>query len=126
MVQTGYGEREGQAPRALDIEAPAGTAVAGGCKAALVSAFLAQHNDGPNNQTIAGRDAREPISTLSSKGAQQQVVSAFIKRDFGTSTGSAASDPIGTITTEGNGHASLVAAFMQKVLRHRRAGRAGR
>ena len=27
LVQTGYGERPGQAPRALDIEAPLGTVV---------------------------------------------------------------------------------------------------
>lgn len=30
LVQTGYGEREGQAPRTLDVEKPLGTAVAGG------------------------------------------------------------------------------------------------
>jgi hypothetical protein len=35
----------GQAPRVLDLEEPAGTQV-GGSKAALVAAFLAQHNTG--------------------------------------------------------------------------------
>lgn len=40
MVQTGYGERRGQAPRALDIEQPLGTIVAGGAKHALVASFL--------------------------------------------------------------------------------------
>ena len=40
MVQTGYGERRGQAPRALDLEQPLGTIVAGGAKHALVAAFL--------------------------------------------------------------------------------------
>ena len=38
MVQTGYGEREGQAPRCLDINKPLGTVVAGGGKHALASA----------------------------------------------------------------------------------------
>lgn len=40
MVQTGYGARRGQAPRALDLEQPLGTIVAGGAKHALVAAFL--------------------------------------------------------------------------------------
>ncbi len=40
MVQTGYGEREGQAPRSLDINAPLGTIVAGAGKHAIVAAQL--------------------------------------------------------------------------------------
>jgi DNA (cytosine-5)-methyltransferase 1 len=40
LVQSGYGEREGQGPRAIDIEKPLGTVVAGGVKHALVSAHL--------------------------------------------------------------------------------------
>lgn len=40
LVQTGYGEREGQAPRSLDIEAPLGTIVAGAGKHAIVEAQL--------------------------------------------------------------------------------------
>lgn len=40
MVQTGYGERDGQAPRSLDIEAPLGTIVAGAGKHAIVEAQL--------------------------------------------------------------------------------------
>ncbi len=45
LVQTGYGEREGQAPRCLDLQAPLGTTPAGGCKHALVAAFL-HHRQG--------------------------------------------------------------------------------
>ncbi len=53
LVQTGYGEREGQAPRALDIEKPLGTVV-NNQKHALVSAFLAKHFGGPR-QTAGQR-----------------------------------------------------------------------
>jgi DNA (cytosine-5)-methyltransferase 1 len=114
MVQTGYGEREGQAPRALDIGAPSGTVVAGGAKAALVSAFLAQHNDGPNNQTLSGRAATEPVSTLSSKGAQQQVVAAHMLSLKGSDRRDRPADePAASVCAEGT-HAALVAAFMQK------------
>src|SRR5690606_29642443 len=38
LIQTGYGERKGQAPRSVDIGTPLGTVVAGGAKHALVSA----------------------------------------------------------------------------------------
>lgn len=40
LIQSGYGEREGQAPRALDLRKPLGTVVAGASKHALVAAFL--------------------------------------------------------------------------------------
>ncbi|PAV93865.1 hypothetical protein WR25_17044 [Diploscapter pachys] len=41
LVQTGYGEREGQAPRALDLQQPLGTIVAGGVKHAVAAPHLA-------------------------------------------------------------------------------------
>lgn len=49
LVQTGYGERDGQAPRCLNIEQPLGTVVAGGCKVALVAAFLTTYYSGGGN-----------------------------------------------------------------------------
>lgn len=36
LIQTGYGERDGQAPRSLDLEKPMGTVVAGGAKQAML------------------------------------------------------------------------------------------
>ncbi|MDL4864119.1 DNA cytosine methyltransferase [Halomonas elongata] len=74
LVQTGYGERPGQAPRALDIRQPLGTVVAGGGKHALVTAFMAQMNGGFYDG--AGRDARDPLSTITGRGTQQQLVTA--------------------------------------------------
>jgi DNA (cytosine-5)-methyltransferase 1 len=46
MIQTGYGERAGQAPRCLDIEKPLGAIVAGGAKHALCAAFLTTYYSG--------------------------------------------------------------------------------
>lgn len=40
LVHIGNGEREGQAPRAMDMETPLGTVVAGGTKHHVVAAFL--------------------------------------------------------------------------------------
>jgi site-specific DNA-cytosine methylase len=54
LVQTGYGERAGQAPRALDIGKPLGTIVGNG-KHALVAAFLAKHN-GIGAKQVIGQD----------------------------------------------------------------------
>ncbi|MBB3192088.1 DNA cytosine methyltransferase [Halomonas cerina] len=76
LVQTGYGERPGQSPRALDIRQPLGTVVAGGGKHALVTAFMAQMNGGFYDG--AGRDARDPLSTITGRGTQQQLVTASL------------------------------------------------
>jgi DNA (cytosine-5)-methyltransferase 1 len=62
LVQTGWGERDGQAPRCLDIQKPLGTVPAGGVKHALVSAFLAKHFGG-----VVGTDMRQPTSTITAK-----------------------------------------------------------
>lgn len=40
LVQTGYGERPGQEPRALDLDKPLGTVVAGSCKVGAVTGTL--------------------------------------------------------------------------------------
>jgi len=42
LIQTGYGERQGQAPRVPGLDKPLGTVVAGGSKHAVVGAFLAK------------------------------------------------------------------------------------
>ena len=100
LVQTGYGEREGQAPRALDISAPLGTVVAGGVKHAPFAAFLAQHNGGPRMATHAGHHAASPISTIAASGSQQTPVAAFFAKYYGTGDGSETCEPLHTITTK--------------------------
>lgn len=97
LVQTGYGERDGQAPRAIDIDKPLGTVVAGGGKHALVAAFLAQHNTG-----VVGHSAEEPVSTLTAKPGPQGVVSAHLMMMRNSQkpwTG--ADEPMHTITAGG-------------------------
>ena len=109
LVQVGYGERKGQAPRCLDIHAPLGTVVAGGGKAALVSAFLAQHNTG-----VIGRAAHDPISTVTATGSQQGVVAAHLMHLKGTKRSARnLRDPLTSVCAGGT-HAALVAAFMVK------------
>lgn len=62
LVQTGYGERPGQASRAPGLDKPLGTVVAGGAKHALVSAFLAKHYGG--NYEGPGVGLNDPASTV--------------------------------------------------------------
>jgi DNA (cytosine-5)-methyltransferase 1 len=97
MVQTGYGEREGQAPRALDVQAPVGTQVAGGAKHAVVSAFMAQHTAGSHPGRPA-RDVLEPVSTVTQAGSQQGLVAAHLTRFNTGATGSSLDAPVPTVT----------------------------
>lgn len=80
LVQTGYGERAGQEPRALDLGKPLGTVVAGGVKHALVSAFLEQANGGYYDGD--GHDMRESLSTVCTSGANQRLVSAYLVKYY--------------------------------------------
>ncbi|MCA8989322.1 MAG: DNA cytosine methyltransferase [Planctomycetaceae bacterium] len=63
MVQTGYGERNGQSPRCLDIQKPLGTVVAGACKFAEVRAFLMKYYGSGTNSHSVDR----PLSTITTK-----------------------------------------------------------
>lgn len=78
-------------------------------------AFIAQHNN--DNRRIGGvnpgRDAQEPMSTVTATGAQQGVVSAFVSRQFGTSVGHSVEEPSATATA-GVNKSALVAPYMQK------------
>jgi DNA (cytosine-5)-methyltransferase 1 len=88
LIQTGYGERKGQAPRILDIGQPLGTVVAGGAKHALVAAYLAKHYGGHES---TGSSLTLPIATIttqdhhalvavSSEGAHREDARAFLAR----------------------------------------------
>lgn len=99
LIQTGYGERDGQAPRALDLSQPLGTVVAGGGKHALSSAYLMQANGGFNS--TVGHDARDPMSTITNSGSQQQVITAFLSSYYTDQSDRCRSpeEPVATVTT---------------------------
>jgi DNA (cytosine-5)-methyltransferase 1 len=110
LVHIGNGEREGQAPRALDIGAPLNTVV-GSPKFGLVAAFLAQHNAGFYNG--AGRDLAGPAGTVCAEGSPQALVAASLAKLRGTSTDADPADPLDTISAGGTHHA-IVAAWLAK------------
>lgn len=186
LVQTGYGERAGQAPRCMSIDAPLGTIVAGGVKHALIAPHLNAYygegkggldrsasldeairvipcenrhaiiapvltyaQQGGGNRPIDGQahtitasgkdqnsvlvgfmaqannDSRriggvnpgrgldEAASTITQTGSHQQLVSAYVARDFGTSTGHAMDVPAATVMPEGQGKSRLILPYLQ-------------
>lgn len=109
LIQIGYGERKGEAPRIRDIHDPVTTVVAGGIKVAMVSAFLAQHNTG-----AIGRKADVPLATVTTRGTQTQIVAANLMHLKGTQRSARdLRDPL-TAVCAGGTHAALVSAFMVK------------
>lgn len=119
LVHIGNGERAGQAPRAMDVEKPLGTVVAGGTKhavavAQLVAAHIEQANGGPNNANLAGRAADDPLSTVATTGSQQRVVTSNLVKLRGTCAhGQPVDEPLHTVSAGGT-HMAEVRAFLLK------------
>lgn len=110
LIQTGYGERDGQAPRVPGLDKPLGVVVAGGGKHALVAAFLAKQN-GIGEKMVVGQDLFGPVHTITTQD-QKALVSAFMLKLKGTSRhGQRADEPLHTIQAGGT-HYADVRAFL--------------
>jgi DNA (cytosine-5)-methyltransferase 1 len=108
----GCGGRAGQSrPRGGGEPSATITAKADTCAAV---AFIAQHNNDSRREggVNPGRSADEPMSTVTQTGSQQNVVSAFVARQFGASTGHGVDEPSATVTA-GVNKSQLVAPFLQ-------------
>lgn len=113
LVQTGYGEREGQAPRAIDTQKPLGTVVAGACKHAVAVAHMMQANS-ERNGVKAGRAVDAPVSTVTISGSQQQLVTSnLVKLRRTCAHGQSVEDPLHTVSAGGT-HMAEVRAFLIK------------
>jgi DNA (cytosine-5)-methyltransferase 1 len=108
LVQTGYGERTGQAPRVPGLDKPLGTVV-GGQKHALVAAFLAKHYGG-----VVGHGLEQPTGTVTTVD-HHSLVAAAIAPLRGTSpahrSAHSVEAPLSTVSAGGTHHA-LVASFL--------------
>ncbi|MBS7440600.1 DNA cytosine methyltransferase [Pseudomonas syringae] len=116
MIQSGYGEREGQQPRVPRIDQPLGTVVAGGVKHALAAAHLVKFrfND-------AGNSLDEPLPTITSGGNYRRpagaahamgvstVFMAQMNGGFNTTHAKGVNEPMSTVTNTGS-QQQLVAA----------------
>lgn len=109
LVQTGCGERPGQAPRSLDLHAPLGTVVGGGQKHALVAAFLAKHYGG--NET-PGTSLDRPVDTITTQDHHALVASSLVKLR-GTSSAAPVDEPLHTVSAQGTHHAEVRALLIK-------------
>jgi DNA (cytosine-5)-methyltransferase 1 len=108
LVQTGYGERPGQAPRVPGLDKPLGTCV-DGQKHALVAAFLAKHYGG---HETPGTPLDKPISTVTTQD-HHHLVTSHLAKLRGTSNSAAADAPLGTVSAQGFDHAEVRALLLK-------------
>lgn len=109
LIQTGYGERPGQAPRVPGLDKPLGTVVGGGGKHALVAALVGVGGRAGQSRP---RGIDEPVATITAKG-DTALVSAFLAKHYGGVVGQDSRAPTGTVTSVD--HHSLVSA---NLIRH--------
>lgn len=114
LIQAGYGERDGQAPRCLDHQQPLGVVTAGGIKHAVASSFMVQANGGYN--TTPAHDLRRAASTITNTGSQQQLITAHLVTNTSGHAGRDLDSPAPTIAT--GGHHGVVAAHLTTLRRH--------
>lgn len=94
LIQTGYGEREGQAPRVPGLDKPLGTVVADGQKHALVAACLSKFYG-----TAVGQPVDQPAPTQPASGKHTALASAHLVKFRGDSDGQSVEQPLPTITS---------------------------
>jgi DNA (cytosine-5)-methyltransferase 1 len=109
LIQTGYGEREGQQPRVPGLDQPLGTVVAGGVKHALTAAHLVKFRFDD-----AGKALDEPLPTITSGGNYQRpagaahamgvstVFMAQMNGGFNTTDAKSMDEPMTTVTNSGS------------------------
>lgn len=110
LIQTGYGEREGQAPRVPGLDKPLGTVVAGGAKHALVAAFLAKHYGG---HEATGTRMGQPVDTITTQDHHSLVTSHLVKFRGTCRDGQRTDAPVPTLSAQGT-HVGEVRAFLIK------------
>jgi DNA (cytosine-5)-methyltransferase 1 len=115
IVQAGHGEGSGANKRRShgvnDICGPVGTVTASGGGQSVSAAVMIQANGGFN--TTHAKDIREPMTTVTNTGSQQQLATANLVHLRGNCDARDASEPLHTISAGGQHH-GLVSAFMER------------
>ncbi|WP_313629808.1 DNA cytosine methyltransferase [Pseudomonas sp.] len=120
LIQSGYGERQGQEPRVPGLDQPLGTVVAGGVKHALTSSVLV----GAGGPVYAGHPvaADQPVGTVMTRS--HRAVASACMAQAGHGEGSGANKrrshgvndicgPVGTVTASGGGQSVSAAVMIQ-------------
>jgi DNA (cytosine-5)-methyltransferase 1 len=113
LIQMGYGERPGQAPRVPGLDKPLGTVVAGGGKHAVVGAFLAKHYGGNYQGSGVGLD--EPAHSVTTVDHHALVTAQVVGVGgrAGQSRPRDVSEPLQTMTTKAD--AAIVSSHLVKL-----------
>lgn len=121
LVQTGYGEREGQQPRVPGLDQPLGTIVAGGVKHALTSAVILPATHQGSDRV---NDPAEPLPTVTAANRGElmmaspvmvgasSLASAFVEQangGFNTTPARSMNDPMSTVTNTGSQQRLVIA-----------------
>ncbi|HEK3500208.1 TPA: DNA cytosine methyltransferase [Pseudomonas aeruginosa] len=118
LIQVGYGERDGQAPRVLELDEPLGTVVAGGIKHAVAAAHLVKFRfdatgapvDQPMPTITSGGECKRPAGAAHALGLASAVLVGVGGRTGQTEPRSVA-EPMYTVSAGGTHH-GLVSAEM--------------
>ena len=121
LIQMGYGERAGQAPRVLDLGKPLGVVTAGGQKFATAAACLVQMGHGQGSgasvrRSYGANDIEGPMGTVTASGGGQGLATAFMVQANGGFNATPARDlrdPVSTVTTTGSQQQLAVAHLTQ-------------
>ncbi|PHN79944.1 DNA cytosine methyltransferase [Pseudomonas syringae] len=118
LIQSGYGEREGQQPRVPGIGQPLGMIIAGGVKHALTNSILV----GAGGPVYAGKPvaADQPVGTLMTQN-HRAVATAFMAQmngGFNTTHAKGADEPMTTITNTGSQQQLVTATLITNTTGH--------
>lgn len=118
FVSTYFGERNGEADgRGATLDKPLSTITSGGMRHSLISPVLIGIDNGSSKSASWSPEA--PLTTIVTENRHALVENHLVQlphivRDFKSSIGSNMNDPIGTITTQGNGKAALCVSHAVK------------
>lgn len=110
LIQTGYGEAPGQAPRVPGLDKPIGTMVSTN-KHCLITAFMDKYFSGVHNT----QSVKDPMSTLTAHKTPSLVMASIVKNYGGNYKGAGAdiNKPLPTVTAWDH-NAIMVCSFLDK------------
>lgn len=93
-------------------QSPLSCITAGGQHHAVVTACMAQMNGGFN--ATPAKSPSQPMTTVTTTGSQQQLITAHLLRQFGNSVGQTCEDPMPTVVSGGGGKTAAVTCLLNQ------------